>query len=97
MIASFESDAHAITRTNYFNMVKLAVKMLIESSVGLARALTDDHPQLKQVRRSLPPSSALNHYTLQLLSLIETVLRHGLKIKKSVIGPNKDLWGFIEA
>jgi hypothetical protein len=31
------------------------------------------------------------------LSLIEIVLRDGLKQKKSVLGPSKDVWGVLEA
>lgn len=78
--ASLEQEAHDIMRSNYLNMCKMAIKNFIESSIGYAHALGDEHLALKQ-----------------LLLIIEMVLRDGLKQKRSVIGPSKDLWGLIES
>ena len=51
-----------IERLNLLNMLKIAVKALIDSSMRVGRTLTDEDPQL-----------------LQVLILLEHVLRHRLK------------------
>uniref|UniRef100_A0A7N6B5N4 RUN and FYVE domain containing 1 n=1 Tax=Anabas testudineus TaxID=64144 RepID=A0A7N6B5N4_ANATE len=72
-------DPMAIERANLLSMLKLSVKVLIQSSLSLGRTLDSEYPPLQQF-----------------FVVLEHCLKHGLKAKKSFIGPNKSIWGPLE-
>ncbi|KAA8589102.1 hypothetical protein FQN60_010447 [Etheostoma spectabile] len=72
-------DPMAIERSNLLSMMKLSIKVLIQSSLSLGRTLDSDYPPLQQF-----------------FVVLEHCLKHGLKAKKSFIGPNKSIWGPLE-
>ncbi|KAM9795511.1 RUN and FYVE domain-containing protein 1 [Neosynchiropus ocellatus] len=72
-------DPMAIERSNLLSMMKLSIKVLIQSSLNLGRTLDSDYPPLQQF-----------------FIVLEHCLKHGLKAKKSFIGPNKSIWGPLE-
>uniref|UniRef100_A0AAY4CK95 RUN and FYVE domain-containing protein 1 n=1 Tax=Denticeps clupeoides TaxID=299321 RepID=A0AAY4CK95_9TELE len=60
-------------------MMKLSIKVLIQSSLSLGRTLDSNHPPLQQF-----------------FVVLEHCLKHGLKVRKSLIGQNKSIWGPLE-
>ncbi|XP_067899650.1 RUN and FYVE domain-containing protein 1 isoform X1 [Heterodontus francisci] len=66
-------------RVNLMNMMKLSIKVLIQSALSLGRTLDADYPPLQQF-----------------FVVIEQCLKHGLKVKKTFLGPNKSFWGPLE-
>ncbi|KAM4585989.1 RUN and FYVE domain-containing protein 1 [Fundulus diaphanus] len=72
-------DPMAIERSNLLSMLKLSIKVLIQSSLSLGRTLDSEYPPLQQF-----------------FLVLEHCLKHGLKAKKSFIGPSKSIWGPLE-
>ncbi|XP_059506676.1 RUN and FYVE domain-containing protein 1-like isoform X2 [Stegostoma tigrinum] len=66
-------------RVNLMNMMKLSIKVLIQSALNLGRTLDADFPPLQQF-----------------FVVMEQCLKHGLKVKKTFLGPNKSFWGPLE-
>lgn len=66
-------------RANLMNMMKLSIKVLIQSALSLGRTLDADYPPLQQF-----------------FVVMEQCLKHGLKVKKTFLGPNKSFWGPLE-
>ncbi|XP_069754690.1 RUN and FYVE domain-containing protein 1-like isoform X5 [Narcine bancroftii] len=66
-------------RVNLMNMMKLSIKVLIQSALSLGRTLDADYPPLQQF-----------------FVVMEQCLKHGLKVKKTFLGPNKSFWGPLE-
>ncbi|XP_043559577.1 RUN and FYVE domain-containing protein 1 isoform X2 [Chiloscyllium plagiosum] len=66
-------------RVNLMNMMKLSIKVLIQSALSLGRTLDADFPPLQQF-----------------FVVMEQCLKHGLKVKKTFLGPNKSFWGPLE-
>ncbi|XP_072923644.1 RUN and FYVE domain-containing protein 1 isoform X1 [Hemitrygon akajei] len=66
-------------RFNLMNMMKLSIKVLIQSALSLGRTLDADYPPLQQF-----------------FVVMEQCLKHGLKVKKTFLGPNKSFWGPLE-
>ncbi|XP_062909472.1 RUN and FYVE domain-containing protein 1 [Mobula hypostoma] len=66
-------------RINLMNMMKLSIKVLIQSALSLGRTLDADYPPLQQF-----------------FVVMEQCLKHGLKVKKTFLGPNKSFWGPLE-
>uniref|UniRef100_UPI00398EE2DD RUN and FYVE domain-containing protein 1-like isoform X2 n=1 Tax=Pristiophorus japonicus TaxID=55135 RepID=UPI00398EE2DD len=66
-------------RVNLLNMMKLSIKVLIQSALSLGRTLDADYPPLQQF-----------------FVVMEQCLKHGLKVKKTFLGPNKSFWGPLE-
>ncbi|XP_028816568.1 RUN and FYVE domain-containing protein 1 [Denticeps clupeoides] len=69
----------AVERSNLLSMMKLSIKVLIQSSLSLGRTLDSNHPPLQQF-----------------FVVLEHCLKHGLKVRKSLIGQNKSIWGPLE-
>uniref|UniRef100_A0A3Q2T153 RUN and FYVE domain containing 1 n=1 Tax=Fundulus heteroclitus TaxID=8078 RepID=A0A3Q2T153_FUNHE len=69
----------AIERSNLLSMLKLSIKVLIQSSLSLGRTLDSEYPPLQQF-----------------FLVLEHCLKHGLKAKKSFIGPSRSIWGPLE-
>uniref|UniRef100_A0A3Q2QF11 RUN and FYVE domain containing 1 n=1 Tax=Fundulus heteroclitus TaxID=8078 RepID=A0A3Q2QF11_FUNHE len=72
-------DPMAIERSNLLSMLKLSIKVLIQSSLSLGRTLDSEYPPLQQF-----------------FLVLEHCLKHGLKAKKSFIGPSRSIWGPLE-
>ncbi|XP_007903715.2 RUN and FYVE domain-containing protein 1 [Callorhinchus milii] len=66
-------------RINLMNMMKLSIKVLIQSALTLGRTMDTDHPPLQQF-----------------FVVMEQSLKHGLKAKKTFLGPGKSFWGPLE-
>lgn len=75
-----EAGYGKVERSNLLNMLKIAIKALIESSMRLGSALKDDHTHL-----------------VQFLVLIELLLKHRLKTRRTLLGLKKSFWGVLEA
>uniref|UniRef100_A0A8C4Z5J4 RUN and FYVE domain containing 1 n=1 Tax=Gadus morhua TaxID=8049 RepID=A0A8C4Z5J4_GADMO len=69
----------SIERSNLLSMMKLSIKVLIQSSLSLGRTLDSEYPPLQQF-----------------FVVLESCLKHGLKVKKSFIGQSKSIWGPLE-
>nr|XP_055033695.1 RUN and FYVE domain-containing protein 1 [Misgurnus anguillicaudatus] len=72
-------DPMAVERSNLLSMMKLSIKVLIQSSLSLGRTLDSEYPPLQQF-----------------FVVLEHCLKHGLKARKSFIGPNKSIWAPLE-
>ncbi|XP_043113287.1 RUN and FYVE domain-containing protein 1 [Puntigrus tetrazona] len=72
-------DPVVIERSNLLSMMKLSIKVLIQSSLNLGRTLDSEYPPLQQF-----------------FVVLEHCLKHGLKVKKTFIGPNKSIWAPLE-
>ncbi|XP_062856638.1 RUN and FYVE domain-containing protein 1 [Trichomycterus rosablanca] len=72
-------DPMTVERSNLLSMMKLSIKVLIQSSLSLGRTLDSEYPPLQQF-----------------FIVLEHSLKHGLKVKKSIIGHNKSVWAPLE-
>ncbi|KAM7449926.1 RUN and FYVE domain-containing protein 1 [Porites harrisoni] len=70
-----------IERLNLLNIANLCIKNVIDSALKLGRAISDEYFEPFQ----------------QFFVVLESILRHGLKMKRNILGHRKDYWGPLEA
>jgi hypothetical protein len=89
-------------RVAQLNMCKIAIKTMIEGTIGLAPPITDAHRPLAQVRAHGRETDAdwnerplLTHCVVKLLLVVEHLLRHG--VRKKALAAHRDLFGIFDA
>ncbi|XP_020612593.1 RUN and FYVE domain-containing protein 2-like [Orbicella faveolata] len=70
-----------VERLNLLNIANLCIKSLIDSALKLGRVIGDEPFEPFQ----------------QFFVVLESILRHGLKLKRNILGHRKDYWGPLEA
>ncbi|XP_067053656.1 RUN and FYVE domain-containing protein 2-like [Acropora muricata] len=70
-----------VERLNLLNIANLCIKHVIDSALNLGRVINDEYFEPLQ----------------QFFVVFESILRHGLKMKRNILGQRKDYWGPLEA
>ncbi|KAK2568300.1 RUN and FYVE domain-containing protein 2 [Acropora cervicornis] len=70
-----------VERLNLLNIANLCIKHVIDSALNLGRVINDEYFEPLQ----------------QFFVVFESILRHGIKMKRNILGQRKDYWGPLEA